>query len=1492
MECATVCRTALHIISAQNNAPVMGCVQNTLLCMYICTETFTTPEETAVGDAARPNYKFPDGLDGYQTMIDIQDFMDAVVAADIDMDRFTDLIVRASRYYPSYVNTDAKGYMRFTKRIPGKIVASIVFPRTFTWSRKTEVNERLPVCDIKDGIILPHSGPLCKKSIGGTTNAAIHPLWKMSPDTSARIISEFQFMTTVLIVRIGFSMGISDCLRIKEKDEMVRKTLSDTMLQCQLINASDKDPRDKEREINGALNKAMGMAPELAKTGMNKGDRNALVIMKKSGAKGSDPNNGQIAGFVGQQNIDGKRIPFMISDGTRTLPHFFHGDNSPEARGFVSHSYMDGLTFAEAWFHAAGGRRGVVDTALKTGDSGYIQKKMVKKVEDCRICYDGTVRDAGNIIYQFAYGGDCFNAKEMMWCKGLDSPFFIDPITIANCLNSEAEYLFHEEGINIGKLRILNSKELNLLISFIQAGCPGVQSEVTERVTFNVRTCLRAIMSTVRVYEHMIPTLCRKIKDEFEGAKAKNGYMAGLVASSSIGEPTTQLTLNSVDRKELIYVRQGSKIILEPIGQFIDHIIASYPEEKIQRLPNKQIYVDVSHEGYEMTTCDEDGMTHWKALEAVTRHLPGGKLLKVTTHFGREVVATKGLSFLTRKKNKLVATAGADLQINDLLPVMKQFPNVKSPLMELDLRMYLSSSDYIYSSEMDKAWDLYQSKVKGWWKMKGDKFTIPYSRDDAFILGYQCHVLHTKPGKGNVKEYSLAKGCVYPKHSGKVVSELPEMLPLDFLTGFLFGAHIAEGCVTKTFVCISNNDETFRNMIYKFCDKYKIGHHTVVQNDKNFKGATSTDIKIHSTMMAKILGDSCGRGSPNKKIPEWALIAPDEFVKGLLNGYFSGDGCVNKKNGQVTCSTTSRLLIKGLCELLARFGMYGYMGVVQLEKNNIGSKNIFPSFSLFLRGNNSKIFAREIGMIVPAKHKKLQEVTLNQKYGSGNGRYDVIPIKIGRKAEQVLHTNEIRNIADELGDPDGFFSRTLNQDVYYDYIKSIEEVECSFGEDDEQWVYDVTIADTRILTTFGGVLCADTFHQAGQSAKDVTLGVPRLKEVMNATHKPSKPGCTVYLTDPGLKENFDQRKEADTKEERKRLDKEALQMVTEIAAPLANMTVENFLKSSQLRYLCVEGEARQSSPIGILTYEEYEPGWWVTLAGDLGNLPRFQPDAWVIILDFDLDKLYQFSITTETIAQKIEEEGFGSKGHCFSCIPSPTSIGQIEVYLNFEEIGPYTRSKIEGATTKRLLTEDNIDYFTAREVALKMIKKVRVQGIAGITKTHVHQDSNTNEWSIDTQGTNLMTLLGIPGIDPTRTISDDMWEVYYTFGIEAARKFLIKEITKILSFADTYINPRHITLLVDTMCRTGTITSVNRDGISREVAGPIPKGMFEKPVDNFGEAAAFAEHDKMKGVASAVMFGTLAEVGTGTVEIKDAEKLPARRPIKIPLKPNLKIGPR
>ena len=126
------------------------------------------------------------------------------------------------------------------------------------------------------------------------------------------------------------------------------------------------------------------------------------------GSKGNEHNLTQIMGLLGQQEIEGTWIKEQLY--RRVLPHFHKNNLSPEAHGFVEHSFIAGLSPIEYWYHAQAGRMGIISTAIKTAETGYIQRKLIKALEDLRVCYDGTVRNAQNIIIQTVYGNNGFDS--------------------------------------------------------------------------------------------------------------------------------------------------------------------------------------------------------------------------------------------------------------------------------------------------------------------------------------------------------------------------------------------------------------------------------------------------------------------------------------------------------------------------------------------------------------------------------------------------------------------------------------------------------------------------------------------------------------------------------------------------------------------------------------------------------------------------------------------------------------------------------------------------------------------------------------------------------------------------------------------------------------------------------------------------------------------------------------------------------------------------
>jgi DNA-directed RNA polymerase II subunit RPB1 len=268
------------------------------------------------------------------------------------------------------------------------------------------------VIDINNGRYL--RGQMDKGVLGGGSKGLLHRICNdFGNAASAKFIDDLQNIVTEYMNTSSFSVGISDLLSDqKTKDEIMRviikkknevKNLID-QIQIGIFenNTGKSNDVEFETKVNNILNQATS---ETGKIGLNSlSKNNRFVIQVLAGSKGSDLNITQMISCLGQQNVDGKRIPYGLEG--RTLPHYTKYDDSPGARGFVESSYVDGLTPQELYFHAMGGRVGLIDTAIKTSQTGYIQRRLVKALEDIQVMYDMTVRTSKNRIVQFSYGDD------------------------------------------------------------------------------------------------------------------------------------------------------------------------------------------------------------------------------------------------------------------------------------------------------------------------------------------------------------------------------------------------------------------------------------------------------------------------------------------------------------------------------------------------------------------------------------------------------------------------------------------------------------------------------------------------------------------------------------------------------------------------------------------------------------------------------------------------------------------------------------------------------------------------------------------------------------------------------------------------------------------------------------------------------------------------------------------------------------------------------
>lgn len=265
---------------------------------------------------------------------------------------------------------------------------------------------------IEDGQLI--EGTIAEDEVGEFGGEIVDTITKEYGNTRARVfINEISTLAMRAIMHFGFSIGIDDETIPSEAQDRIDETILDANDRVEeLIDAYDANELESlpgrtidetlEMKIMQTLSRARDNAGNIAEEHFT--EDNPAVVMANSGARGSMLNLTQMAGCVGQQAVRGERINRGYED--RTLSHYEPNDLSAEAHGFVENSYTAGLTPREFFFHAMGGREGLVDTAVRTSKSGYLQRRLINALSELETQYDGTVRDTSDTIVQFEFGED------------------------------------------------------------------------------------------------------------------------------------------------------------------------------------------------------------------------------------------------------------------------------------------------------------------------------------------------------------------------------------------------------------------------------------------------------------------------------------------------------------------------------------------------------------------------------------------------------------------------------------------------------------------------------------------------------------------------------------------------------------------------------------------------------------------------------------------------------------------------------------------------------------------------------------------------------------------------------------------------------------------------------------------------------------------------------------------------------------------------------
>ncbi len=610
-----------------------------------------------------------------------------------------------------------------------------------------------------------------------------------------------------------------------------------------------------------------------------------------------------------------------------------------------------------------------------------------------------------------------------------DNEMFIENklINVVNKLNKDVENIC---------MKTLND-DTNRMINMVNSGSKGKNSNVTQ---------IMGCVAQIKVEGKRIPygftgrTLPHYTKYD-DGPEARgfveNGFIEGLTPQEvffhAMGgrEGLIDTAVKSVTGDTPIIIIENGETKYINIGEWIDSKIDN-PDNKsnIEYYGADQANMELLklNEQVFIPTCDEDGKSTWSILTTVTRHDPGEILHKINTRSGREVIVTSSKSMLVLRNDKYVEVSPKDMKVGDIVPTILDMPKPPIEISYIEMNKYFPKTEYIYGTDFHKAKQLMDNAMEGrfkippkWWENNnGKEFTLPYPSKARFQ--------RVNSGRSNVE--NIKEGCFYPYGASREHGHMPDTFKLNYENGIFIGLYLADGCThwDSGTISITKEEQGIKDFVKKWFSNQGFKYQERVRETPLGK---ITQLNGYTRYYCKFFDKIMGHGAPYKHIPNFAYTAPDEFVIGLLNGYFSGDGSVSKNN-TISASSASKELMTGIMHLCSRFGIFGKISKYQMTENNLGTENIKPNYRINISAQWFVKFRETLSPLI----NNLKQIKLNNAVINNDHRY----------------------------------YKPLNNTIM-DKIISIEPIN---PEEKYKKVYDVTVPDTLNFNIANNLIVRDT----------------------------------------------------------------------------------------------------------------------------------------------------------------------------------------------------------------------------------------------------------------------------------------------------------------------------------------------------------------------------------------------------------------------------------
>ena len=1388
-------------------------------------------------------------------------------------------------YFTGKLSKPDKNY-----KYSGKEAYSEILPPGLNISRKNKADEKFIIKNSK-----LESGTLDKTVFHGMSSGMIPVIYHdYGPFEVRKFLDNTQRLICRWLLTSGFSVGISDLITDAETNDKLKNTIKEMKAKAyeQLDEVRRKviennsifnNEEFTEREIIGILNETTN---KVGKIGLSQIDEktNRMINMVKCGSKGKETNVAQIIACVGQQNVDGKRINYGFTD--RTLPHFTKYDDGPDARGFVENSFIDGLSPQEVFFHAMGGREGLIDTAVKsvTGDTpiiviedgkaktvnigDWIDAKIDKEENHDNIEYSGpeemnmeflklnnniyiptadnngntswgqvtavTRHDPGDVLYKVETQGGreviipnsktllIWNDKEFEAKKTQDVNIGDKVPSIINLpkFNTTIEFIDMSEyfpkdkyihGTELMKAKKCMDDAMNGRIK-IPAGWWEQNNGITFTTPYTKKASLTRVFSGRSNIENIkeggiypySATRCHSfIPDKFELNK-DNGRFIGLFIADG----------NARDYSGSVAITKEEPSVLEFVKNWFDKFNITYRIKVKEVKPNdKGLIVGkstsiIGNSSLLARFLDSFVGTncHNKSIPDICYNAPEEFIIGLLDGYfsGDGSISIDGSISASSCSEKLML--GINAMCNRL--------GIFSKLSKGKINHTNLNSDIDNLAMVNRIW------IRAQWARKfTEKITLTNkSKNDRL----QVNLLKTNLHK-NYKEQNdvvldtIVKISVLTDDEKKGYAKLydvtvPSTLNFTILSG----------------LTVLDTSETgyIQRRLVKAMEDVKVYYDNTVRNAKNsiiqyIYGEDGMDgCKIESHYIPTIQMNSMDMEQ------NYHLCESDKLKYHMTD----------KAHKDITKKTYER------CS--------EHFKKISEDKEFLIDK-VFNG----IKTTNIK-YPIPFDRIIKNAYERLQGI------GVKSMKTDLTPDHVLDSIDKLIKELYVKDTIQGMR-----FFHILTR-LYLSPKKMI--VEYHFTKDIFDWIVSqvrqyyiealsqpgemVGIVAAQTIGEMGTQMTLDSFHVSGTAAAvKATSGVPRLKEILSATKKTKTPTLNIYMKqevasvlNPIMDEDG-----IETNDERVET---AKSVAMNIKNSLEITKLSDILEKSEIYWDNGTYETSIEEDKGIMDiYKEFSE--IETLANKCKS-----SSPWVLRMKFNKEKMNSFGLRMIDIYTKLNTV----YDKYIDCVYSDD---------NAEEC--IFRIKLTDTALKD--TEPNDELASVKAMEHNIVYQVLLKGYKGIKKVSLNKkkyekyNNDTQafdkviEWVLDTDGTNLMDILANPNIDSTRTVSNDIREIYDTLGIEAARNSLYHELINVTS--EGSMNYRHLSLLMDTMTYRGCLVSIDRHGINRGDIGPLAKSSFEETTDMLINASIFAQYDNVNGVSANVMLGQQPPCGTGDCNI-------------------------